>query len=52
MKEIGAIVDVEEVRKTGGTEKEGKEMVMIKLGNRGQKGKVMEGKRKVKDKRV
>lgn len=47
---MGVEVDIEEVRKTGRRNKEGKKMVVVRLGNEDQKRKMKE-KRKFKDKK-
>lgn len=45
-------MDIEEVRRTGGRDKKGKEMVVVRLQNEDKKKKIMEGKRKLRNRKA
>lgn len=51
IKEMKIEVDIEEVRRTGGKDKKGREMIVVRLKNEEQKRRIMERKRNLKDRK-
>lgn len=52
MREIGARVNIKEVKKVGAGRGDKGEMVVVKLGNEDERKEIMEGKKKLRGKKV